>query len=158
MIYGEIEHFRGRFCTSQAVKTALDFLVDRIPSLEDGKHDVEDGIFVQVKRYSPAPAAARRYESHIKYVDIQVVYEGSEIIYYQPLLDSMTKAVVEDRLATNDVRFHAEPPAGPEIPIKLRPGLFVLLMPEDAHKTECIGDSATARKAIAKIPVELMKF
>lgn len=156
MIYGGIEHFRGIFCNCEAVKKALDFLVEKAPGLEDGTHDVADGIFIQMKHYSPAPAEERRYESHIKYIDVQVVFEGSEIIYYQPLLDIMT--VTEDRLEANDVRFHGEPPAGPEIPLKLRPGLFAMLMPEDAHKTECFSGSPTARKAIAKIPVELVKF
>ena len=156
MIYGAIKDFRGTFSNCEALARALAFLADKAPGLEDGRHQLGDGIYVDMKHYSPAPAAERRYESHIKYVDVQVVFEGAEIIYYQPLLTGMT--VTEDKLEKNDVRFHAEPPAGPEIPLKLRPGLFVLLMPEDAHKTECFAGAANARKAIAKIPVELVKF
>ncbi|MCC8190884.1 MAG: YhcH/YjgK/YiaL family protein [Planctomycetes bacterium] len=156
MIYGDIAHFRGKFCTSEAVKKALDFLMDKAPSLEDGTHDVADGIFIQLKCYSPEPAANRRYESHVKYIDLQVVYEGEEIIYNRPLDPAL--AVTEDLLADRDLRFHAEPAPGPEVALTLRPGLFALLMPQDMHKTECFCGTAKGRKAIAKIPVELVKF
>lgn len=154
MIYGELEQFKGNFTNCEAIRKAVRFVLDVAPGLPDGKHDIADGMFAELKHYSPAPAEERRYETHIKYVDLQVVFSGSEIVYCRPLEKGM--AVAEDKLAENDVRFHVEPAPGPEVGLRLRPGLFLILFPADAHKTECCDGVETCRKAIVKIPAELV--
>lgn len=154
MIYGELEQFKGNFTNCEALRKAVRFVLEAAPGLPDGKHDIADGMFAELKHYSPAPAEEKRYETHIKYIDLQAAFSGSEIVYCRPLEEGM--AVVEDRMAENDVRFHAEPAPGPEVGIKLRPGVFLLLFPHDAHKTECYDGVESCRKAIVKIPVELV--
>lgn len=154
MLYAGLELFKGNFSNCAALCAAARFVLDTAPGLPDGRHDIADGMFADVKRYSPAPAGERRYETHVKYVDLQAVLAGSEIVYCHPLGEGM--AVTEDRLAGNDVRFHADPAPGAEVALRLRPGLFLLLFPADAHKPECFDGVAACRKVIVKIPVGLL--
>lgn len=156
MIYADIEHFRRTFCNCEPVRRVMEFLVAKAPGLEDGRHELGDGMYVLLKHYSPAPAAERRYETHDKFIDVQVVLEGEEIMYWHPLTKDM--ATTEDRMEQSDVRFYANPTDGLDVPMLLRPGLFAFVLPPDAHKPECLVKTKNCRKAIAKIPVELVKF
>jgi YhcH/YjgK/YiaL family protein len=80
--------------------------------------------------------------------------EGREILYTQPL--SKGAETTEDHLADRDVRFHDRLSDADGMPLTLRPGLFALLLPGDAHKPECFDGVKNCRKAIVKIPVGLL--
>ncbi len=156
MIYADYNHFMGDFTNCEPLRRILTFLWEKGPTLADGIYDLgTDGVYVQVKSHEPQPFAARRYETHIKHADVQMILEGEEQEYVQILSDDMK--VVEDKLEESDVRFHADP-AKPGVAVTLRPGLFALFMPEDAHKTEVATTPMKVRKAIGKIPVGLLKF
>ncbi|MDR1535443.1 MAG: YhcH/YjgK/YiaL family protein [Planctomycetota bacterium] len=155
MLYSEIKHFRGNFSACRALRLALDFLVDQAPGLPDGKHDLPDGMFIQIRHYEPAPAAGRRYETHVRMADIQAVLEGEEILYSQPLPEGALPT--EDHLADRDLRFYDQLSDRNGYPLILRPGVFSLLLPADAHKPECFSGVGKCRKAIIKIPVELLE-
>ena len=151
MQYGDMKEFCEKIDGNEAVKRVLEYILYTAPNQPDGKYDLGDGIYVIVKEYNPAPADERRYETHDQYADIQVCLAGQEILYSHPLEKGMT--VTEDRIEKNDVRFHVDPEPGKESALRLRPGLFALLMPEDAHKPECFDGVADCRKAIGKIPM-----
>ncbi len=156
MIYSHIEHFRGAFCACEPLRRVLTYIVEKSGSVDDGTYELGgDGVKVQLKSHKPLPFAERRYESHIKYVDVQVVVMGEEVEHVQTLSPDMK--VVEDRLEKSDVRFHADP-AKAGVAVTLRPGMFAMFMPEDAHKTEVFAGAEQVRKAIGKIPVGLVKF
>lgn len=154
MLYGslnDIEWLKG----NKALYAALRFLRDRAAAEPDGRHDLEDGVFVTSRHFEPQPRDMRRYEAHIRYADIQCVLEGDETIYVRP---PEGLAVEEDKLAGSDVVLYARPADGaPEQDFVMRPGHFLVLCPEDAHKPECLTSAAKGRKAVAKIPVTLLK-
>lgn len=152
MLFGELQDFKSDLCTSAALKTAVSFLLEKANAAADGRHELTDGIFAEVKRYSPKPAAERPYESHVKYVDVQCILEGEEMIYIRPLDNMRPKEEYPDR----DLTFYHEPPQGPEAPVILRPGLFLVLFPKDGHKTECLTVAPECRKVIVKVPVGLL--
>ena len=154
MIYSDIGHFRGEFSSCRALRQALDFLAEKAFDLPDGKHELTDGMLIQIRRYDTGPAAGRRYETHIKMADIQSVLEGREILYTQPLPNGAE--TTEDHLADRDLRFHDRLSDADGMPLALRPGLFALLIPDDAHKPECFDGVKNCRKAIVKIPVGLL--
>lgn len=154
MLYGDfssIDLLKGH-------KTLHDVLVywrDNASSLADGKHDLFDGIFAQAKTYSPGPKAEKRYETHVKYADIQCVLEGEEFIYVTPREQLTLK---EEFLADRDVAFYHPPaPAAGEMAFLMRPGNFLLLYPEDGHQPDCKTTSDNNRKVIFKIPMTLLK-
>lgn len=151
MLYGDSK--QSLAVDHGVVNKAIRFLVEVAPALPDGRRELGDGMFAELKKYRPVPAAERRFETHIRYADVQCVLAGAEIVQVTPLADL---GVVEDRLAAADVRFHQEPAADAVWEYRLAPGSFLLLLPEDAHKPECFCGILEGRKAIVKILVSLL--
>lgn len=129
------------------------FLKENAATLPSGRHELEDGVFVVAKEYEPGDAATKRFETHVKYADVQYVVSGGEVIFVAPLGDL---AVVEDRLDTDDIRFHADPNNETVTACDVAAGDYLLLLPDDAHKPECSRGIPSCQKCIAKIPVELL--
>ena len=154
MLYGELEDFKGELSNCKALKAAVAFCL-KASSLGDGRHQLENGMYADIKRYSPKPEAERSYEAHVKYVDVQCVFEGSELIQVSPFSPGMK---VKEAHPERDLTFYEDPGKANEVPAVLRPGFFLVLFPRDAHKTECRFDADNARKVIVKVPVELMPW
>ena len=139
---------------SGALEYSLRFLRDRAAGLADGRHELPEGMYAEIKSYSPAPANERFFESHVRYVDVQCVLEGEEKILARAVTGMSIK---EDKLEKADIAFYHEPDGDDtQFSLIMRPGIFLLLLPEDAHKTECRTSVSSARKVIFKIPVRLL--
>ena len=152
MLYGELEDFKGELSTCKALKTAVAMCL-KAPSLEDGRHQLENGMYADIRRYTLEPEEERSYETHVKYVDVQCALEGSELIKVSPFNPAMT---VKEAYPERDLTYYHDWVKDSEVPTVLRPGFFLALFPKDAHKTGCRFDIDTVRKIIVKIPVELM--
>ena len=154
MLYGNINEALGLHLNHEVFNRIFQFLAKVTPELPDGRHELGDGIYAAIKHYQPGEAATKRHESHIKYADIQCVFEGGEIVYVTPRADL---PITEDRLEKSDVCFHPDPPAGAVVhEFRLLPGSFLYLPPEDAHKPECLCGFAEGRKTVVKIPMSLL--
>ncbi len=153
MLSGNI-HAKDALAGDGVLARVLRFLKDNSADLRDGRHDLEDGVFVVVKEYKPGDAASKRFETHVKYADVQYVAAGGENILVAPA-DGL--AVTEDRLEADDIRFHAEPEASAVVTHAVGEGDYLLLLPADAHKPECDRGMDFCRKCIAKIPVGLLE-
>lgn len=141
-----------------ALHGALAFWRDRAAGLPDGRYELEDGVFAQIKEVTAKAKDGPRYEYHVRYADIQCVLDGEEMIYVRP---TEGLAVADDKLEEKDVAYFSEPADGDgELSLVMRPGFFVLLYPEDAHKPECAVGAADLgkahRKIIFKIPMNLL--
>lgn len=151
MIYGFLKD--TNLYTTPALKEALRF-IEKTPSLADGRHELADGAFANIKHCEPAPEPERDYESHYEYIDVQAVIEGEEQILVRPKGDMQTKIAYN---AERDVIFYHTPKDDQKItiPFTMRPGSFLLLFPEDIHKAECRITVPKIRKLIVKIPKKL---
>jgi YhcH/YjgK/YiaL family protein len=156
MMYFDIQHFRSGASICRPLETALEFIAQKAHGLADGRHELGDGMFAILKKYEPAAREGRRYESHVRMIDVQAVVEGAETIYCCRSLPNGTR-IAEDRLAQDDVRFYEGLSMPGEFPLVMLPGLAAVLAPSDYHMTECFSGSETSRKALIKIPVELME-
>ncbi len=122
------------------------------PETPDGKVVLDrDQLFALPQRYETSPAADRRFEAHRKYIDIQYILEGEEIIEHAPVewLPEVTEPYSDDR----DVMFFRDP-AGCSRTL-LRAGDFAVYFPPDGHKPCCQAGAAPAavRKVVMKIAV-----
>ena len=53
---------------------------------EIGRQEIDgDKIYALVQQYETAPASERKWEAHKKYIDIQFIYSGSEIISWDTI-------------------------------------------------------------------------
>ena len=96
-----------------------------------------------------APESSR-YEAHRLHADIQVLLSGRETIYWAPERDLEPDSEYDPE---GDILYFREPGTGAAADaLQLRPGLFSLLYPADAHKPGRIwGAPQQVRKAVLKV-------
>jgi YhcH/YjgK/YiaL family protein len=116
-----------------------------------GRHEIHgEEVFAFVQQHATTPIAERKYEAHRKYIDIQYVQRGREIIYWAPLPLLTTVLMPFD--AEKDAALYAVIPEGQPIPVNA--GQFALLFPEDGHVPSCIWDKpAEVLKVVVKVQV-----
>lgn len=136
----------------RALAAALDFISSAKPAdLETGRYELGEGAFALVQRYDTAHATSKRYELHRKYIDVQALIEGSEIIYACPSLGPKSETGNYD--AEKDISFF-DLAFGQALPLLLRPGTFTILFTEEPHKPGCaVKEAAGVVKVVVKIPV-----
>ncbi len=115
-----------------------------------GKQELEgEHLFVSVQEYYGKAKTDALYESHRKYIDIQYVIEGEEIIGLTTL-DKVT--VKEPYNEGNDIAFYDF--EGGDY-LKATPKNFFLFFPEDAHRPSITaGDSILVKKIVVKILID----
>ncbi|MFD1804082.1 YhcH/YjgK/YiaL family protein [Mixta tenebrionis] len=99
-----------------------------------------------------SPAAQRHTEYHRRWLDIQVLLAGEEIIRYD--VADVSAAPAEERKP--DLFIIAQPTLRQQL--HLQPGDFAVFAPGEAHQALCAPDKpARVRKAVFKVPVEMLR-
>ncbi|NQT60235.1 MAG: YhcH/YjgK/YiaL family protein [Bacteroidetes bacterium] len=127
------------------------FKIERLLELDEGRYDLEDGqSFFIITHYQTKKFQDTQFEVHRKFIDIQIVLEGVELIYAAPLSRTVTDSQGYD--GENDIQFGEA--SVPDI-LLLKEGDFVVFYPEDAHNPGCsLGKYPIGvKKAIFKVPV-----
>jgi YhcH/YjgK/YiaL family protein len=118
-------------------------------AIEDGRHAVEgDEIFVLIMSYETEPEEKRSFEAHRKYIDIQYLVSGRELICWAPLeeLEPAGEYSVE-----KDIVFLS---GAQRARLLLKPGTFALFFPQDAHRPNCAWNKPErTRKAVVKVRI-----
>lgn len=112
---------------------AFAFLEQVTAAVADGRHEIDDDeVFALVQRYDTRPVAGQP-EAHRRYVDIQFIVAGREVIQWAPLasLSEVTKPYDD----TKDAGFFASGDA--MVPVRVAAGQFAILFPDDAHAPCC---------------------
>lgn len=118
-----------------------------------GWQDLEEGIRMNVMSFETSPAEGKKAEMHRKFVDIQLLIEGEEMIEYslsQPNLSKYDEYRDEDDYQLTD-----------EIDDKneviLKPNMFAIFLPYEPHKPgNTVNENKTLKKLVVKVPVELL--
>jgi biofilm protein TabA len=128
------------------------------PPVADGRCELEGAdLFASLSTYEPGDPPEKSFEAHRRYLDIQTVLRGRELLYWAPL------AGLAERRAYSpdeDIAFYEDPPGG-GVSLPLAPGAFVVLFPQDAHKPGCrtqpegggAGRGEQVRKLVIKVRV-----
>lgn len=128
-------------------KTAYEFLRDSdFSKMEQGKYDLgENGVFATVTDYETKDSSL--FEAHRKYVDIQYVAKGKEIIE----IGDLEKKIVEIEYdEAKDIEFFKLDESEKVLADSTS---YIVLFPKDAHMP-CMkaGDDVFVRKVVVKIP------
>jgi YhcH/YjgK/YiaL family protein len=131
---------------------AFDYLRTFDRTTPDGKVVLDpDKLVALPQSYATAPAAGKRFEAHRRFIDIQFILEGEEIIEHAPIewLPEVTEPYSDER----DVMFFRDPAACSRT--LLRAGDFAVYFPADGHKPCCQAGTSPAavRKVVMKIAV-----
>jgi biofilm protein TabA len=143
---------RGRYGgIGEGIDKALEYLgTTDFTDLEDGRHDIDgDDIYALLFSYDTEPESARSFEAHRKYIDVQYLLSGREIIHWAALQELEPAGQYS---AEKDIVFLS---GDSRARLQLTPGTFALFYPEDAHKPNCAWDGPkTVRKVVVKVRVE----
>lgn len=131
---------------NKRVVEGLEFLAKTdFSKLEDGRHVINDYMYVNVETYQTKEDAL--FEAHRDYIDIQYIISGEEKIGVTKYSDC-TENIPYDK--ERDIEFlNGEGEFYP-----MRTGDYMILYPTDAHKPSIsLNEKATVRKAVVKVRV-----
>ena len=142
---------RGRYeRLSAGIERALSYLADTdFAALENGKIAIDaDKIYAMLMTYDTEPESIRSFEVHRKYLDVQYILSGREIIYWAPLEELSPKGEYSDE---KDILFLS---GEARARLQLTAGSFAVFYPEDGHKPNCAWDAPQrVRKAVVKVRI-----
>jgi YhcH/YjgK/YiaL family protein len=116
-----------------------------------GRHEIDgEEIYAFVQQHATKPVAEKLLEVHRRYIDIQYMVRGREIIQWAPLADLRECTMAFDP-KVDAALYKCTPDM---VPVPLLPGQFTILFPEDGHAPSCAwGDPAEVRKVVVKVQV-----
>jgi biofilm protein TabA len=162
-IYGSLESVRAQAPRTPGFATAFKYVEEllrpgsdihkRVKAIASGdteKTELVDGAFVIEQAYETRLRADGFFESHKKYIDVQTILEGEELMEVadiarmavkQPYNDKRDLIIYEDSTDAALLRVHA--------------GEIAVFFPSDVHMPtmRIRGDAVAVRKCVVKIPV-----
>ncbi len=106
-------------------------------------------IYASIADYDTEPREYRRPEAHEKYLDIQYIAAGEEMIGWG--LRASAGDITEDCRADQDVLFFKT--ISRETAVNLTAGMFAVFFPGEVHRPNCqvAGKPSRVRKVVIKI-------
>jgi YhcH/YjgK/YiaL family protein len=143
MIFDSLKHI-DNYQGLGRVYEALKFLVETdFSTTELGKYELTDDIYYMVQEYDTKPKTVS--EVHEKYIDIQLVLSGEEVIGVAPI--ECEKELVDAKPEKDVWHYTCDTQ-----PMTLRAGEFMVLYPSDIHMPGAtLGDPAAVRKVVVKV-------
>ncbi|MBP2659588.1 MAG: hypothetical protein H6Q69_2620 [Firmicutes bacterium] len=138
------------------IQAGLNFLLETdLSSLSLGEHEIHGKqIYAKITEYETEPKEQRRPESHEKYIDIQYICSGEEMITSAPIVG--VGEIDEDCLSERDILFYKSVAA--ETQVILTQGMFVVFFPWDVHRANCNASEQTnkIKKILLKISMDVL--
>ena len=132
------------------LKEVFDFLSSLDKSSEERKYVINENIYAMLETSRPKKKEDQKPEVHRKYVDLQFIIDGKDVIGWKSMYDC--KDVYKKYNSIKDIAFFNETP---DFQIKLSKGQFAIFFPQDAHAPLC--GQNPVKKCIVKISSELFK-
>ena len=119
-----------------------------------GWQDLEEGIRMNVMAFETSPAEDKKAEMHRKFIDIQLLISGTEMIEYglsEPDLTKFDEYREEDDYQLTEMIEHKND-------LVLQPNMFAIFLPYEPHKpgNSVNGKNAQLKKLVVKVPVTLL--
>ncbi len=145
MIFDSLKHI-DNYKGLGNVYTALKFLAETdFSAMEIGKYELDENIYYMVQEYETKPKTVS--EVHEKYIDIQMLVSGNEVIGIAPL--ECEKELVEAKPEKDVWKYTCETQ-----PITLNAGEYMVLYPSDIHMPGAtLGEAVSCRKVVVKVKV-----
>jgi biofilm protein TabA len=115
------------------------------------KIDLGSGVFAVEQVYQTKPRAETFFESHQKFIDVQVIVEGEETM---EVIDASRIVVREPYDPARDFVSYRDVSDASEL--RLRAGEAAIFFPVDVHmpSMQFSGSAGLVRKTVVKVPVE----
>jgi YhcH/YjgK/YiaL family protein len=148
MIVDRIENSELYCIMHPRFKTAFKFLKNvKLEDFTEEKIEIEgDNIFAIINDYTTKDADISKLEAHEKYIDIQYMLHGSELIGYSPLTN---QTPCEKYDSESDIVFYNNTPL---FYTQINAGMFSILYPKDLHMPGIkVNTPAPIKKIVVKI-------
>jgi YhcH/YjgK/YiaL family protein len=122
-----------------------------LTKLELKRYDIDgDNLFATVSEYQSKNEESAKFEAHRKYIDIQYVISGKEIMNIAPI--TTVKEVLNQYDAAKDIEFVT---VNNIANYKANPSNYFIFFPTDAHRPGLKdGANAQVRKIVIKVKVD----
>lgn len=161
-LFGSLSTVRAQLASSPAFKIAFDYVAraltpgspeaTRIAAVPEGvteRVELGEGVFALEQAYEAKPVSAGKWEAHERYIDVQVIVSGRELM---GVIETSALTLTEDYRAERDLMFFA-PADGGSI-LRVGPGGVAVFFPADGHMPSLAdGEPALVRKTVVKVPV-----
>jgi YhcH/YjgK/YiaL family protein len=129
MIFDKIENSAIYENINPLIKKAFEYLKQTdFCGMENGKHIIDgNDLFALVQEYDTKNDADVKLEAHRKYIDVQYVISGEELIGVRPLINQKPYKEYD---AENDYALYDDTCSF----VKMSPRQFAVLFPHDLHK------------------------
>lgn len=151
MIVTDLKHISGQCPMTDGMIKAVEFLRLRgIHELPDGEIEIDSvRVYAIVQRYETSKMDVPRFEYHQKYIDVQYIVSGEEIIGWSP---AERIKVLEAYDGDKDICFGAA--TGEWTPVYVQAGQMAVLYPEDGHAPRlAAGFPSRVMKIVVKVAV-----
>lgn len=147
MILDSIQNTEKYKTINARFEAAMDFLlVHKDGGLAAGRYEIADGVYAMAQYYNSKPISEGKYEAHKKFIDIQYIVNGEELIGWQTLNKMSLIEFFEEK------DFLHMQGKGDMVP--LTAGNFMILYPEDAHMPGIeMNGSVPVEKIVVKVAV-----
>lgn len=134
---------------NKRIASALKYLKNSdFENVETGRHNIDgDNIYALINDYMTKSRTEANLESHKKYIDVQYISKGSELMGYAALKgQSPVKEYDEEK---DYLLFDEEPSF-----ITFSEGMFAILFPDDMHMPGiAAGALSEVRKIVVKVKI-----
>lgn len=154
MIVADLRQLRNQVVVTPNMEKAIAFLEESGQAeLEVGRVTIDgDKVYAEVQAYDSVEGPIETFEGHRKYIDIQYVAGGEEIIGWASIDDV---SVTEPYESNEHDYWLGTVPAERITEVKLKAGQLAVLYPVDAHAPRrAAGASTRVRKLVIKVGVE----
>lgn len=146
MILDKIGNINNYVGISKNMDLAIDYISKNdLRSLSAGKYEISgNDVYILIQEYETKLIEDSILESHRKYVDIQYVLDGEELIGYAPIDELSVSKDYDDE---NDYMLHE----GKFETHKISGGKFAAYFPNDGHKPTINPVKNNVKKAVVKV-------
>ena len=145
MIVDNLKNLENYFCLNKKFEFVYDYIKsNNLAELPCGRYEIKgNDVFCNLQEYQTK--SIQKLEAHRKYIDIQIVIKGEELMGYTNIENT---GIIEEYYSEKDVMFLD----GNIDKIKADNKTFVIFYPQDAHMPALsIKEPACVKKAIFKI-------
>lgn len=161
-LFGSLSTVRAQLAPSPAFDLAFDYVarclapgspeasrIAAVPVGETERIELGDGVFALEQAYEAKSPAEGRWEAHERFIDVQVVVAGRELM---GVIEVSALKLAEDHRPERDLMFFA--PAEGGSTLKVGAGGVAVFFPADGHMPSLAdGAPSVVRKTVVKVPV-----
>lgn len=153
MIVGKLEELKGQIPASARLQKALEYLLEaRAQNLAVGRYEIDgESLYALVQAYDTLPVDEKsKYEAHRKYIDVQYIAEGIEVMGWTHLSNM---AITQEYQPEKDAALGVCSPDAATL-VKVAAGQAAIFFPEDAHAPKLAATSpAPVKKIVVKVAI-----